>query len=132
VTWVLQATGTYYVGDSPYDARMEVGQVMGHPRCVNETYGCMSAQCVIDCFDHYGLEASSKWVTFEEAYALFGRTTGVMSGSAWNHYVGLRGVLNGDLYVANSAPGWKGIQERLGRIDFQRLGPFRAIWLERV
>ncbi|HYW89272.1 MAG TPA: hypothetical protein VFB50_15985 [Chloroflexota bacterium] len=130
ITWVLQATHSAYVGEDIYAAREKVQAVLGVPECVNPTYGCMSGQCVIDCFAKYGLQTKLDWLTFDQAYALARVATGCLSGTAWNHYVGIRGVSGEALYVANSAPGWMGVRDVLTRRDFERLGPFKCIYLE--
>ena len=60
-TWVIQATGTAYQDSDIYDARYAVGERMGYPSCVNETYGCMSTQCVKDVLESYGLKTESAY-----------------------------------------------------------------------
>lgn len=81
-TWVLQSTGTAYVDSDIYDARYAVGERMGHPSCVNSTYGCMSSQCVIDCLASYGLKCEAPFVTFDQAWAIMNQTTGLINLTA--------------------------------------------------
>jgi hypothetical protein len=126
---VLQATGTAYVGVDPYTAREQAGQVLGYPQCVNETYGCMSAQCLIDTYASFGLEAYQAWVTFDQAYAIASTSTGQLNGTGWYHFVGIRGVSGGELAIANSAEGYRGVYSTLDRAQFNALGPFQAIYL---
>jgi hypothetical protein len=128
--WVLQASATAYQDWDIYDARYAVGEVMGYPSCVNPTYGCMSAQCVIDTFAHYGLKAVQAWVTFDQAYAIARTNTGVLNGMAWYHFVGIRATSGSDIAIANSAPGYKGVDSILTRAQFNSLGPFQAIYVE--
>jgi hypothetical protein len=77
LTWVLQATDTAHQEDDIYDARYAVGERMGYPDCVNQTYGCMSDQCVIDTLASYSLVARQAYVTFDVSradprYRIFG------------------------------------------------------------
>ena len=53
-----------------------------------------------------------------------------MSGQAWYHWVALRGVRGNQIWIANSAPGYKGVWDTLSREDFVRLGAFSVVWLE--
>jgi len=123
-TWVINATGTAELD------RATAGQIIGYPRCVNETYGCMSAQCLIDAYAHFGLESYQAWVTFDQAYAIAQHTTGQLNGMGWYHFVALRGVTGGQLWIANSAPGYRDVGDTLSRAQFEALGPFQAIYLE--
>jgi hypothetical protein len=38
-------------------------------------------------------------------------------------------VQGSNLWIANSAPGYKGIYDVLSRYDFDRLGGFSVVWL---
>lgn len=131
-TWVLQATGTAYTDSDTYAARDEVGSRMGYPTCVNKTYGCMSSQCVIDCFASYGLRSAQAWVTFDQAYAIMSHTTGVINPQGMYHFMACRGVDYSDypqLWVANSAQGYKGVYDTMTRDQFNSLGPVQIIYL---
>ena len=128
--WVLQSTDTAYQEDDIYDARYAVGARMGYPSCVNETYGCMSQQCVIDCLASYGLVAKQAYVTFDQAYAIAQTNTGVINPVGMYHFMGIRGVSGSDIWVANSAPGYDGVFDNLSRERFNALGPVSLIWVE--
>lgn len=130
-TWVLGATGALDSSGDVYADRERVGVEMGYPNCVNETYGCMSAQCVIDEFARYGLASRQAWVSFEQAYAIASSTTGVINPTGQYHYMGMRGVTSdGELYVANSAQGYRGVYNTLSRQQFNALGPVQVVYLE--
>jgi hypothetical protein len=122
--WVIDSTGT-----SDMD-REAAARLIGYPQCVNETYGCMSAQCLIDAYAQLGLVARQAWVTFDQAYAIAGQTTGQLNGLGWYHFVAIRGVADGALWIANSAPGYRGVWDTLTREQFNALGPFQAIYLD--
>ena len=128
-TWVLQSIGLIGRDYDAYSARYDVGAQMGYPNCVNEVYGCMSSQCVIDQFARYGLQAKQAWVNFDQAFAICSNTTGVLNGQSWYHFVGIRGTNGSNLWVANSAPGYRGVWDTLDRGTFNSLGPFQIIYL---
>jgi hypothetical protein len=109
--------------------REEALALMGYPNCVNETYGCMSAQCVIDAFTVCGLDAVQAWVTFDQAYSIMSAHTGVINPTGMYHFMACRGVSNGLLWVANSAEGYRGVWETLTRDQFNALGPVQMIYL---
>jgi hypothetical protein len=125
-TWVINATDT----DSSL-SREEASTIIGYPYCVNESYGLMSAQCMIDAFSHYGLTSKQAWVTYDEAYAIMRDTTGIINALGMYHVMGMRGVdYDIDaLWVANSAPGYRGVYETLTREQFNSLGPVQVIYL---
>lgn len=127
-TWVLGATGSVDSGDV-YADRLQVGQAMGYPSCVNETYGCMSAQCIVDLFARFGLDSSQAWVTFDQAYAIASHTTGAINPTGQYHYMAIRGVTSSAIWVANSAPGYRGVWDTLDRAQFTALGPVQVIAL---
>ena len=129
-TWVLQATDTAYQEDDIYDARYAVGERMGYPSCVNQTYGCMSQQCVIDTLASYGLVAKQAYVTFDQAYALARQYTGVINPVGMYHFMGIRGVSGSDIWVANSAEGYDSVWSNLTRERFNALGPVSVIYVE--
>lgn len=124
-TWVINATGT----DPTLDRYTAGEDIIGHPECVNSSYGLMSSQCMIDAFSYYGLNSREYWLTFDEAWALAGKTTGGLSGGGWYHWVGIRGQSGSNIWIANSAPGYKGVWDELSRSQFNSLGPFKAIAL---
>lgn len=129
-TWVLQATGTAYQDSDIYDARYAVGERMGYPSCVNQTYGCMSPQCVIDTLASYGLVAKQAYVTFDQALAIARTNTGVINPQGMYHFMGLRGTSGSDIWVANSAQGYDGVWDNLTRERFNALGPVSVIYVE--
>jgi hypothetical protein len=51
-----------------------------------------------------------------------------MSRANW-YWVAIRGVQGSNIWIANSAPGYKGVWDTLSREDFNRLGGFSVIWL---
>jgi hypothetical protein len=127
-TWVINS-----LNDSskqvPSITREEAAQVIGYPHCVNETYGCMSSQCLIDAFATFGLDAVEAHVTFDQAYAIMGAHTGTINPQGMYHFMACRGLDGGNLWVANSAPGYRGVWDSLTRDAFNALGPVSIIYL---
>ena len=123
--WVVQATMTD--SEMTYD---EALGIIGYPQCVNPTYGLMSADCMINAFASVGLRSVQKWVSFGEAYSIMEQATGVINPIGMYHFMGMRGVRNGNLWVANSAPGYRSIYDDLDNSAFNSFSPVQIIYLE--
>ena len=124
--WVLEATGTASM------TREQAAAMIGYPECINETYGCMSAQCLIDAYSAQGLVARQAWVTFDQAYAIAQDTTGQLNGINWGaggHFVSIRGTSGYALWIANSAEGYAGVYSTLTREHFNNRKFTRLAWL---
>lgn len=138
--WTCSACATEFVergcgaprsGDI-YANREAVVYAIGYPEHVNATYGLMDGsgrQLQRVLRDHAGLETRQAWLSFDEAHEIYSQTFGLMAGQAWVHWVGVRGVQGSNLYIANSAPNYRGIWDVLSREDYQRLGPFSCVWV---
>ena len=126
LAWDLRACG--YEPDCYEQCGVEL---IGYPQNINPTYGLMdsSGSALRTVLDSYEIPTSQGWLTFDQAYAVFSQTFGCMSGGAWYHWVGVRGTIGSNLWVANSAPGYDGIWNELSRADFNRLGPFSVVWV---
>jgi hypothetical protein len=123
--WLLVAT--YSRGS---DRERTVNEI-GTPENINSTYGLMDgsgAQLQRVLLD-YGMHTQQGWLSFDQAWSIYSQAPGCMSGGAWYHWVGVRGTSDGNLWIANSAPGYQGVWDILSRSDFNRLGPFSCIWL---
>jgi len=126
-TWVINATGT-----DPNFTRQQAMELIGYPNCVNETYGLMSADCLIRAYSDFDLEAKQAWVTFDQAYSVMSNHTGQINPVGMYHFMAMRGTDHldmGDLWVANSAPGYRGIYDTMTRDQFNSLGPVQLIYL---
>ena len=125
--WVLRATGL-----DPDSDRIKVGLNIGYPQCVNAAVGLADTQCVVDLLSSYGPEAVQAWVDFDQAYELCGSTTGVLNSTRWYHFVGIRGVSNGQLWIANSAEGYQGIYSTISRQQWDAwAGSWQIVYLRR-
>jgi hypothetical protein len=104
---------------------------IGYPDNINATYGLMdgSGSQLQRVLEDYGLTTQQAWLAYDQVYAIAEQTTGCMSGGAWYHWVSLRGVDGPNLWIANSAPGYKGVYDTLTREQFNNLGPFSVVYL---
>lgn len=127
LAWVLRATATDTEANE-----WNMVEAIGTPQNINPTYGLMdgSGYQLRRVLGDYGIPSSQGWLTFDQAYSQSGLSTGMMSGGAWYHWVAIRGKQGENLWIANSAPGYKGIYDSLSRADFNRLGPFSCVWLD--
>lgn len=123
-TWCIQSTGA-----DPALSRTDAGNVIGYPDCVNEVYGLMSSECLINAFAQYGFHAVEEWCSFDRAMYLASMYTGGISPQAMYHWMALRGTTDGQLWVANSARGYKGIYDTMSRSQFDSLGPVKLVYL---
>jgi hypothetical protein len=117
--------------DDIYGSRQTTVYEIGYPNNISPDVGLHDAggSALMAVLESYGQESSQSWLDFDTTYELVQGTAGMMSGAAWYHWVGLRGVQGSNLWVANSAPGYKGIYDTLSREDFARLGGFSVVWL---
>lgn len=129
--WLKRAT--YLVAtDDIYGSRETTVYEIGYPNNINPQVGLMDAsgwalRTVLS--DIYGRDSQQDWLDFDTAYAIAQKTPGMMSGAAWYHWVGIRGVDGDSIAVANSAPGYKGVYNTLSRSQFNALGGFSVVWL---
>jgi hypothetical protein len=80
----------------------------------------------------YGDEMSLRFeaaspVTWERVVALAGRQPVLIGGRAWNHWAGVRRLVDGALELANPDPGWQGTGTVLDRSEWDRLGPWSLV-----
>lgn len=128
--WLKRATGLVTTDDI-YGSRETTVYEIGYPNNINSAYGLMDASgaALRAVLDGYGQPSDQGWLDFDTVYALAQQGPGMMSGAAYYHWVGIRGVQGATIWVANSAPGYKGVWDNLSREDFNRLGGFSVVWL---
>ena len=129
--WVKRSTGLIAPPDDIYASRQTTVAEIGYPDHINPQVGLTDASgsALQSVLELYGQETSQSWLDFDTVYDLAQGTTGLMSGASWYHWVSLRGVQGSNLWIANSAPGYKGVYDVLSPYDFQRLGGFSVVWL---
>lgn len=139
--WTCSACSTEFVerasgndrGGDVYSNRESVTYAIGYPHNINGNYGLMDGsgqQLRRVLLEQTGRESLHDYLGFDDVYLLASLgTPTLMSGAAWYHWVAVRGVQGNNLWIANSAPGYKGIYDVLSRQDFDRLGGFSVVWL---
>ena len=119
------------VVDDIYGSRETTVYEIGYPSNISADVGLhdASGSALRAVLDGYGQPSEQAWLDFDTTYAIAQETPGMMSGAAWYHWVGIRGVDAGCIWVANSAPNYKGVVDHVSRDDFARLGGFSVVWL---
>lgn len=126
LAWLERALGL-----NPYADEWSAVAEIGQPENINPTYGLMdgSGAQLRRVLNQYGQNSSQAWLSFDTAYAYYSQTPGMMSGGAIYHWVGVRGITgDGQLWVANSAPGYCGVYDTLSREQFNTWGPWSCVW----
>lgn len=124
LAWLNRALGIQ-TADSEWDAVNYIGT----PTNINSAYGLMdgSGARLVECLREQGAPAFNFWPSWEQAYALATYMPLLAGGVGWNHWVGVRGVADGLLALANSAEGWASVYDTMGGPDWDRLGPFAVV-----
>jgi len=104
---------------------------IGNPENINQQYGLMdgSGRVLADRLIAQGAPAWCCWPSWDEVYQLSGVGALLIGGGGWYHWVGVRAPAGANLLIANSAPGWGGVWDSLASSDWQRLGPFAAVFV---
>lgn len=124
LAWLNRALGIDYATDE-YAA----AEYIGVPTHINAEYGLMDASGsrLAECLREQGAPALCLWPDFLTVYDLAHRMPLLIGGVNWYHWVGVRSADSGVLQLANSAPGWMGIDQLLTEEDWNGLGPFAAV-----
>jgi hypothetical protein len=110
------------------------------PGRISSTYGLLDASGagLVSYLEEMGIHAANNAnASFDDVLAAAGFQPMVIGGRAWCHWVGVRmGAIAADLpsylplALMNPAPGYMDVEQTLSDIDFERLGPFSAVWFE--
>jgi hypothetical protein len=130
LTWALNAFGH---GTTEADVVAGLG-----PQRITPQYGLMdsSGAGIVSYLAELGITAMNDGtVTWDEIQGAAGYQPMLAGGRAWCHWVGVRmaapafGMGPPDLVLlANPAPGYADVWQVLSHADFDRLGPFSAVW----
>ena len=128
--WVKRAT-ELVVTDDIYGSRETTVYEIGYPNNINPRVGLEdgSGSALMAVLQQYGQPSAHAWLDFDTVYELAKDTTGMMSGGAYYHWVAIRGVQGSNIWIANSAPGYRSVFDVLSREDFARLGAWSVVWL---
>jgi hypothetical protein len=116
-----------------YESEWSAVERIGFPANVNATYGLMDAsgKALADAYSqsyswpsHY-----SPAVTYADAISLAWAGPLLLGGRQWCHWTAVRGTDGRVLQLANPAPFWFGVGQVLNEPQWDRLGPWSAVWL---
>jgi hypothetical protein len=125
--WLLRATGL-----DPYSTREKVAYELGYPSCVDEYSGLKDTTCMVRVLEAYGVQAEIEWVDWARAVEIAASTAFIVDSTTMYHFMGGRGLTDwGGLWVANSAPGYKGVWDTVSSAQFALLAPWKFVWLVR-
>jgi predicted chitinase len=103
------------------------------PSVANEASGLLlgSGEGLAAALRDHGYDAKSEFpVTLDRVRELAGKVPVMVGGSAWNHWVDVRGkTSDGGLSLENPSPGYDGITDYI-RDSWGRLGPMAMVWVE--
>jgi hypothetical protein len=130
-TWMLDATGNGVTWDQ-VSARMQSTGRVSPALGLTDASGAGVAATLRDFADGTPEVGSSGTASFDDVAARAGHMAVGIGGRAWNHWTAVRDydAAHDVLLLANSAPGWRGVGQELGRGDFARLGTFSIAWLD--
>lgn len=80
--------------------------------------------------NHFGLNAKRDWLSFSEALDIAGSGPFVLGGDKWYHWCSVVGATDTELLIANPAPTWKDVGNRIDRIEWDRWGGWAGVWAE--
>lgn len=130
--WALRAIGRS-------ETEQDVIQGLG-PSRISSTYGLLDASGagLVDYLGELGIQASNNAsASWAETMAAAGHQPMVIGGRAWCHWVAVRvgsdAIGQPDLNalaLMNPAPGYGDVDQVLYSYDYERLGPFSAVWFE--
>lgn len=124
LAWLNRAMGIDRATDE-----MAAAVLIGMPHNINQQFGLMdgSGSRLAQLLKEDRGMAWTANVEWDEARALSIDHALLLGGRRWYHWVGCRGIDGDLLWIANSAPGWKGVQDRLDHGTFNELGPWAAV-----
>jgi hypothetical protein len=130
LTWALNAYG-YPISEADVVAGMG-------PSRISPAYGLLDASGagIVSYLAELGISAANDPdATWDEIHGAAGFQPMVIGGRAWCHWTGVRmGSAaygrgpNHVMLLANPAPGYQYVYQHLVYGDFERLGPFSAVW----
>lgn len=108
------------------------------PSRISPSLGLLDASGagLVSFLEEQGINAANNAsASFDDVMAAAGSQPMVIGGRAWCHWVAVRigsliaGAQNVEaLALMNPASGYMGVDQVLYRADFDRLGPFSAVW----
>lgn len=124
LSWLNRALGIDYATEE-----FEAADYIGYDHNINSTYGLMDAsgQRLVECLREQGAPAFNAWLDYWWSCELAKNMPLLIGGVGWYHWVGVRGYADGVLQLANSAPGWMGVDQTIDEVQWEALGPFAVV-----
>lgn len=130
LAWCLRTVGFDY-------SEQEVIAGLG-PTRISPAYGLLDASGagIVEYLSELGVSAENDAdASWQELVDAAGHQPMLIGGRAWCHWVAVRmgptlapDRLPYELALMNPAPGYGGVYQVLEEADFNRLGPFSAVW----
>lgn len=128
VTWCLKSLGIATDAATMQDAMVGAGLVSPEQGLLDGSGGALAAFLR----EGWGLTVEhmphASWAGLQ---ACAGSGPIALGGHGWNHWVAVRrrGIDEAHLAIMNPADGWMGVHQLLSSSDFDRLGPFSALYV---
>lgn len=132
--WALTAVGRH-PAESWMEAQMIADGIVSTTDGLLDASGKQLAAWITKQYGEFGYSASNepRGISWEALAAEFMAPSnpypGLIGGSAWNHWSGLRSYdpQRDVLVLANPADGWQGVSQTMSRQQFGQLGPFSLV-----
>lgn len=125
IDWVARATNL-----DPDSNREKVVGGLGYPNCINADVGLADTQCAVDYMRAWDVPVLREWFDFDHAYDVASHATGLLNSTTWQHFVAIRGTSGPDIWVANSARGYRGIYDLISRAQWDLwAGSWQVVYL---
>lgn len=132
--WGLTAVGRH-PSEAWMESQMIADGIVSQAQGLLDASGRDLAAWISQQYGEFGYAASSepRGISFDALAAEFMAPSnpypGLIGGSAWNHWSGLRSYdsVRDVLILANPADGWQGVGQAMTRQQFAALGPFSLV-----
>jgi hypothetical protein len=124
LAWLNRALGIHHATEE-----WSAVEYIGQPDNINSLYGLMdgSGARLAQCLREQGAPTISAWPTFQQVLEFMLYGPALLGGAGWYHWVVAKFNDNGTLALANSAPGWWGIDQSMTEAAFLQTGPHAAV-----
>ena len=124
LAWLNRALGIDHATDE-----WSAVDYIGNPENINSTYGLMdgSGAVLASRLREQGAPALTAWPSWDDTLNLAYAMPLLIGGVNWYHWVGVRSSLDGVLFLANSAEGYRNVYQTLEEDQWIALGPFAVV-----
>jgi hypothetical protein len=127
-TWLLHSLGYEEAYPGPMESAMLADGLVSREQGLLDGSGSALAKWLDTVFDLPAKSvASIDWAWLQEHA---GTVPIIIGGHGWNHWSGVRSVSDGLVQLANPAEQWMRVYQEMDPAEFDRLGPFSAVYVE--